>query len=125
MFKNLFAICLLVEDFDKSLDFYQHKLGLKLQSRDGKFANFVGGETSLSIFQKDEATTMFPSKFMRSGGGAVLGFQVDDLKKSCEQLKSKGVEILEGPKTTPWGQTVTYFQDPDHHIWEISEPFEE
>jgi len=50
----------------------------------------------------------------------VLAFQVPDVGAACEELKSKGVEIFEGPKTTEWGQTVAYFKDPDGNIWEIS-----
>ena len=40
MFSKLFAVCLLVEDFDKSLSFYKDTLGLEVNSQEGKFANF-------------------------------------------------------------------------------------
>lgn len=120
MFKKLFAVCLLVDDFEKSLEFYRNKLGLKVKSIEGKFANFKLGETELAIFEKGEAAIMFPRKFMKSGGGAVIGFLVDDVDKTYAELKKKGVEIFEGPKTTEWGQKVAYFLDPDGNIWEIS-----
>lgn len=119
MFNKLFAICLLVDDFEKSFSFYRDKLGLKVNSQEGKFADFKLGETSLAIFGKDEAVTVFPRKFMKSGGGAVIGFQVKDVDKTCDELRKKGVEIFEGPKTTEWGQEVAYFLDPDGNIWEI------
>lgn len=122
MFSKLFAVCLLVKDFEKSLNFYKDILGLKLKSQEGKFANFELEGTELAIFQKDEATVMFPGKYMTRGGGVVLGFQVENLEKVCQDLKDRGVEIFEGPKTTPWGQKVAYFKDPDGNIWEISEP---
>lgn len=121
MFKKLFAVCLLVDDFQKSLTFYKDILGLEVNSQEGKFADFKIGETSLAIFQKDEAIAMFPKEHMKSGGGCVLGFQVSDIDKAYEELKSKGVEIFEGPKTTAWGQKVAYFKDPDENIWEVSE----
>lgn len=120
IFNKLFANCLLVEDFDKSLSFYHNTLGLEVNSKDGKFADFKLEGTSLAIFQKSDATAMFPKEYMGSGGGIVLGFQVEDVNKTCQELKSKGVEIFEGPKTTTWGQTVAYFKDPDGNIWEIS-----
>jgi len=125
MFKKLFAICLLVDDFEKSLNFYRDVLGLKVKSQEEKFANFQLGETELAIFQKDGAVAMFPEQHMGKGGGSVIGFQVENLEEAIGQLKMKGVEIFEGPKTTPWGQKVAYFKDPDGNIWEISEPFEE
>jgi catechol 2,3-dioxygenase-like lactoylglutathione lyase family enzyme len=121
MFKKLFAVCLLVEDARKSFEFYSKTLGLEVNSQDGSFADFKLGETSLAIFQKDEATTMIPRGYFNTGGGVILGFQVDDVQKACEQLTEKGVVIIEGPKTTSWGQTVAYFTDPDGNIWEISQ----
>jgi catechol 2,3-dioxygenase-like lactoylglutathione lyase family enzyme len=120
LFKKLFAVCLLVNNLEESLSFYKDKLGLAVNSQEGKFANFKLEGTSLAIFEKSEASAMFPAEHMGTGGGAVLGFQVDDVKKACEELKAKGVEIFEGPKVTEWGQTVAYFKDPDGNIWEVS-----
>ncbi len=120
MFNKLFAVCLLVDDFEKSLDFYKNILGLEINSNESKFANFKLGETELAIFQKNEAITLFPMKYMKAGGGTCICFQVDDVAKTCNDLKSKGVEIIDGPKETSWGQTVAYFLDPDDNIWEIS-----
>lgn len=121
MFKNLFAVCLLVDDFERSLVFYRDMLGLPVKSTEGKFADFDLQGTSLAIFQKDEAVTMFPKEHMKPGGSAVLGFQVEDVQKACDALKAKGVDVFEGPKTTSWGQTVAYFTDPDGNVWEVSQ----
>jgi catechol 2,3-dioxygenase-like lactoylglutathione lyase family enzyme len=120
MFKKIFANCLLVNDFEKSMIFYRDVLGLKVNSQDGKFADFKMEGTSLAIFEKSAATAMFSRENMRAGGGVILAFQVIDVDKTCNDLKSKGVGIFEGPKTTEWGQTVAYFKDPDGNIWEVS-----
>lgn len=120
MFNKLFANCLLVKDFDKSLDFYKNILGLKVNSTEGKFADFKLEGTSLAIFEKKAATAMFPEEHMGQGGGIILAFQVKDVQKTCDKLRSKDVKIFEGPKTTEWGQTVAYFKDPDENIWEVS-----
>lgn len=126
MFNKLYAACLLVDDFAKSLNFYKNTLGLKVKSQeDDNFANFELGETELAIFQKDGATAMFPKRYMGKGGGVSIGFQVPNVAKATEELKSKGVTIIEGPKKTLWGQIVAYFLDPDNNIWEVSEPFTE
>lgn len=125
MFDKLYAICLLVDNFEKSLGFYKEILGLEINSQDGRFANFKLGETSLAIFEKGDATSMFSKEHMNSGGSAVIGLQVDNVKDFCENLKSKDIKVFEGPKTTDWGQTVAYFKDPDGNIIEVSEPFEE
>ena len=121
MFKRMFANCLLVNDFEKSLNFYQKNLGLELNTREGNFANFKIENIELAIMQKDQATEMLPKKYMAATGGSILlCFQVEDVNKTCEELKAKGVTFISGPKVTSWGQTVAYFQDPDNNIWEIS-----
>lgn len=120
MFNKLFAVCLLVKDFDKALKFYRDILGLTVNSQDGEFADFKLGETPLAIFSRKAAIAMFPEKYMGESGGACYGFQVADVEKSCKDLQAKGVKIFEGPKVTAWGQTVAYFQDPNNNIWEIS-----
>lgn len=120
MFNKLFAVCLLVADFQRSLTFYRDTVGLEVNSTDGEFADFKLEGTSLAIFSRKTAVAMFPAKNMGKTGGAVYGFQVSDVTKTCEALKAKGVEVFEGPKTTEWGQTVAYFKDPDGNIWEVS-----
>lgn len=120
MLKKFFAICLLVSDFERSFTFYRDTLGLTVNSQDTGYADFTLGETLFAIFQKDHAATMFAQSHMNLGGGAVYAYQVKDVEVSCKELQDKGIEIFEGPKKVPWGQTVAYFKDPDGHIWEIT-----
>lgn len=120
MFTNLFAVCLLVENFENSIKFYSEVLGLEIREQNSKFADFNINGTSLAVFEKSEATAMLPKKYMNLGGGCVLAFEVWDVNNTCEVLKDKGVTIIEGPKVTPWGQEVAYFLDPEKNIWEIS-----
>ncbi len=121
MFNKLFANCLLVNNFEKSLTFYRDILGLEVNNQEEKFADFKLEGTTLAIFEKEAATAMFSKEYMRHGGGVVLAFQVKDLNTACDELKAKGVNIFEGPKKTEWGQKVAYFKDPDGNIWEMSE----
>lgn len=120
MFDRLFAICLLVDDFEKSLAFYRDILELKIRDKEEGFANFVLEGTELAIFQKDAAISMFPRHYMKPSGGFLIAYKVQDVKKSCETLTKKGVKIFEGPKVTPWDQPVAYFHDPDGNIWEVT-----
>lgn len=120
MFNKLYALCLLVNDLEKSLIFYRDTLGLEVNSTDDGYVDFKLGDTLYAIFQKDKATAMFPKTHMANGGGCVIAFPVEDVSKACEALKERGVEIFEGPKTMPWGQTVAYFKDPDNNILEVT-----
>jgi uncharacterized glyoxalase superfamily protein PhnB len=45
---------------------------------------------------------------------------VDDTDAACERLRSRGVELLNGPIDRPWGLRTAAFADPDGHIWEIA-----
>lgn len=121
MINKLFAICILVDNFEKSLDFYKNKLGLEVNSNEGEFADFKLEGTSLAIFGKSGATAMFPKEYMNSGGGVVIAYQVDDLAKEVSRLNSSAIEIFEGPKETAWGQKVAYYNDPDGNILEVSQ----
>lgn len=120
MITKLFAVCLLVNDLTKSREFYETKLGLKLNSEDAGFVDYQLRESPLALFEKKSATAMFPTKYMSPAGGAVIALQVDDVTQTCSGLQSQGVTIFEGPKTTPWGQTVAYLHDPDGHIIELT-----
>ncbi len=120
MINKLYALCLLVENLDISLSFYTQILGLQVNSTDEGYVDFKLGDTLLAIFQKESATVMFPVEHMNRGGSAVIAFEVEDVEKTCKELKEKGVIIFEGPKQMPWGQTVAYFKDPDENIWEVT-----
>ncbi|MEK7165789.1 MAG: VOC family protein [Patescibacteria group bacterium] len=120
MFKKLYALCLLVEDYEKSLVFYRDTLGLEVNSHDNRYTDFKLGNILYAIFQKDEATIMFAKNHMTSGGGSVIAFSVKDVGETCKVLKEKGIEIFDGPKVMSWGQTVAYFKDPDNNILELT-----
>lgn len=120
MVTKLFAVCLLVENLAKSREFYESKLGLTLNSQDGGFVDYKLGESPLALFEQKSAIAMFPAQYMSPAGGAVIALQVDDVAQTCLDLQNKGVTIFEGPKTTPWGQTVAYLHDPDGYIIELT-----
>lgn len=121
MINKLFAICILVDNFEKSVDFYKNKLGLEINSSEGEFADFKLEGTSLAIFGKKEATAMFPKEYMKSGGGVVIAYQVDNLAREVSRLADASINIFEGPKETAWGQKVAYYNDPDGNILEVSQ----
>lgn len=120
MFTKMFANCLLVTDFQKSLDFYQHKLGLAIKESAPGFTSFKLDNLELAIMDKSSTSELIDSQYLQPGGSIFLCFQVTDLNLAYETLKSKGIKFISPPKTTSWGQTVAYFLDPDNNIWEIS-----
>ena len=45
---------------------------------------------------------------------------VDDVDAVCEELRRRGVELLNGPMDRPWGIRTAAFRDPAGHIWEVA-----
>jgi len=45
---------------------------------------------------------------------------VDDVDSMCDELRARGVELLNGPMDRPWGIRTASFRDPGGHIWEIA-----
>jgi len=121
MFDKIYAVCLLVENYKKSLSFYNDILEFKINSQDKNYTDFKVGDTLFAIFEKKEAEVMFPGRHMNKGGGAVIAFPVGNVDEICKLLNGKGVRIFEGPKVMPWGQKVAYFKDPDNNIIEVTE----
>lgn len=120
MFKKMFANCLLVSDFEKSLDFYQNKMWLELNYREGNFANFKVENIELAIMDKNNTKELGVEKYINKGGAMFLCFQTENVEKTYQELNSRGVEFITKPIVTSWGQNVAYFTDPDLNIWEVS-----
>ncbi|HEY8646383.1 MAG TPA: VOC family protein [Gaiellaceae bacterium] len=57
------------------------------------------------------------------GAGARMQFtmEVADVDAMCEELVSRGAELLNGPMDTPWGIRTASFRDPGGHIWELAQ----
>jgi lactoylglutathione lyase len=94
-----------VSNLQKSMAFYRDTLGLKPYGTPGEqWAEFEVGNATLSIGSFDTEPI--------TPGGVAVGLAVDDVKKAIEELKAKGVTIVDEPYETPmcFGSTIA---DPD------------
>lgn len=96
-----------VKDQDRALAFYRDKLGFKVGTDQpmGEGQRWIelkipGAETGVVLFTPKGHEDRIGSFFNGS-------FATDDVKKSYEELKAKGVEVTE-PKEEPWGTFVTF-----------------
>jgi catechol 2,3-dioxygenase-like lactoylglutathione lyase family enzyme len=106
-------------DQERALEFYTTKLGFKVHT-DQPFSEaqrwielkIPGGETNVVLFtpdgQQDRIGTFF--------NGA---FACDNVEKTYEELKSRGVEFDGPPEKAEWGSHVT-FRDPDGNQFVLS-----
>jgi lactoylglutathione lyase len=116
-----------VSDLDQTLKFYCGPLGMKLLSRkdypDGKFTlAFVGygNEQENTVV---ELTHNWDTKSYEMGTGfGHLAIGVDDIYKTCDELKRQGVKVTREPGPMKFGSTVIAFvEDPNGYKVELIE----
>lgn len=102
---NLNQITIKSEDVNRSLEFYQ-KLGLKLiVDSSPRYVRFEcpRGDSTFSISHgaapKDVSTVMY--------------FEVDDLDKTYQRLKSQGIHFNSAPEDQDWLWRESRLNDPD------------
>jgi catechol 2,3-dioxygenase-like lactoylglutathione lyase family enzyme len=117
------AITLFVEDLDATKRFYAEVFGLQSHFEDDASAVFKFGNTLINLLKISEAPQLIaPAPVASPDAGARFQFTlgVDDVDAMCEELKRRGVELLNGPMDRPWGIRTATFRDPAGHIWEIA-----
>jgi catechol 2,3-dioxygenase-like lactoylglutathione lyase family enzyme len=60
-----------------------------------------------------------------AGSRLQLTIFVEDANTTVEQLRVRGVELLNGPIDREWGMRTAAFADPDGHVWEIAQQLAE
>jgi lactoylglutathione lyase len=120
---SIAAITLFVEDMAAAKRFYQDVFGLPVHWEDANSAVFLFGETMINLLAVPQAPGLVePATVASQSSGVRFQFTlgVDDVDATCEELRSRGVELLNGPMDRPWGIRTASFRDPGGHIWEIA-----
>jgi catechol 2,3-dioxygenase-like lactoylglutathione lyase family enzyme len=121
---DIAAITLFVEDLNAAKGFYQEVFGLPVHYQDPDSAVFKFGGTLVNLLRATEAPALIaPAEVASPDAGARFQFTlgVADVDGTCEELRRRGVELLNGPMYRPWGVWTASFRDPGGHIWEIAE----
>jgi catechol 2,3-dioxygenase-like lactoylglutathione lyase family enzyme len=117
------AITLFVEDLDAAKRFYSDVFRLPVFFEDDASAVFKFGDTLVNLLAAGEATELIaPARVAARDAGARFQFTlaVDDVDAKVAELRSRGVELLNGPMDRPWGVRTASFRDPGRHIWEVA-----
>ena len=112
-----------VEDLESAKSFYQDVFELPVFYEDDNSAVFRFGETLVNLLRASEAPELVAPAAVASpaaGARSQLTLGVDDVDATCERLRARGVELLNGPIDRPWGIRTASFRDPGGHIWEIA-----
>ena len=117
------AITLFVEDLEAAKRFYREVFQLPVTFEDENSTVFRFGETVVNLLNASEAPGLVePATVATQDAGVRFQFtlDVDDVDAMCEELKGRGVDLLNGPMDRPWGIRTASFRDPGGHIWEIA-----
>lgn len=98
-------------DFDRSVGFYEERLGLARYRDWGDPPHrgvvfFLGGGY-LELTEGGDGVAG------GHGWGVRLWLQVDDIHAAREELATRGVEVAEEPERKPWGLLEMLVHDPD------------
>jgi lactoylglutathione lyase len=117
------AITLFVEDLAAAKRFYSDVFQLPVHYEDDNSAVFKFGDTLVNLLKASEAPALVaPATVATPDAGVRFQFTlgVDDVDAVVDELKSRGVELLNGPMDRPWGIRTASFRDPGGHIWEVA-----
>jgi lactoylglutathione lyase len=117
------AITLFVEDLEAARRFYMEVFQLPASYEDDNSTVFKFGGTLVNLLKASEAPSMVaPATVAPPEAGVRFQFTlgVEDVDRVSEELRSRGVEFLNGPTDRPWGIRTASFRDPGGHIWEIA-----
>jgi catechol 2,3-dioxygenase-like lactoylglutathione lyase family enzyme len=117
------AITLFVEDLEAARRFYQQVFQLTVHYEDENSIVFRFGDTLVNLLGESEALSLVePASVAPPSAGVRFQFTlgVEDVDATCDELRSRGVELLNGPMDRPWGIRTASFRDPGGHIWEIA-----
>lgn len=125
---RLLHTMLRVGDLDRSLAFYTEVLGMTLLRRkdypDGKFTlAFVGygNEEDTSVIELTHNWGV--EQYDLGNGYGHIALEVDDVYKSCEDIRARGGKIIREPGPMLHGSSILAFvEDPDGYKIELLSP---
>jgi lactoylglutathione lyase len=98
MFKQIDYTMVIVSDMKRSVEFYRDKLGIPLKFESPEWTEFATGSTTLALHgggvAREYQDTGDQSK---TAGSCSIGFNVDDVDKTYEELKAKGLRFVMPP----------------------------
>ncbi|WP_187972834.1 VOC family protein [Aquibium microcysteis] len=118
-------ICLLVEDIQRTVDFYVDRLGFRLRRRAEGFADFHGEGVTLAAWEIGHIsrhTGVSDVRAPRAAHKACVAVRLDapaEIDRVHAALSAKGVPFQGPPADYVWNARCAYFTDPDGTLWEL------
>ena len=107
----------------ETLDFYVQALGLEVgflhESND--YGELLTGNTKLAFSSKSLMTQLGKSPGTPNPKHPVfeIAFEVEDVEGAFKKAQAAGATVVQEVREEPWGQTTSYFSDPNGYLFEI------
>lgn len=125
--QRLMHITLLVDDYDRAINFYTQKLNFTLiedtiltPSKRWVLIAPPGSVECCLLLAKADNEEQKSRIGNQTGGRVFLFLQTNDFRQDFENLKMKGVEIVREPSIESYG-TVAVFADLYGNLWDLIE----
>ena len=112
MIKRVGTVSVFVSDQQRAKTFYTEKLGMELRLEAPLFPGSdlkwievapAGAETVINLYKTDAADGNWGHYAGTIGKSQAITIQASELENLAEELRSKGVTILQEPVAEPWG----------------------
>lgn len=117
------AVTLVVNDLQASKAFYTQAFGAPQVFENEDSVVFSFGGVLINLLLSTPAVELLAPAAVGTAADAprvVFTVPVPDTDGYCRQLAERGIALLNGPMTRPWGPRTASFVDPDGHVWEIA-----
>lgn len=128
MTQKIAHIALVVDDYDKAIDFYTKKLHFDLiedtvLSAEKRWVLVSPkGATDCCLLLAKAATNEQATRIGNQAGGRVFLFlHTDNLERDYKNLMDHRIKIVREPATEAWGK-VAVFADLYGNLWDLIEP---
>lgn len=123
---RLMIACLITDDVQRLVTFYEPILALKAKKTGDDYAEFPTGVGVLAIFSRDANEKYIPgSAEAGKNRSVVLQFRVRDVDSEYRRLQSLVKSWVKPPTTQPWGTRSIYFRDPDGNLVDFYAPIKD
>jgi lactoylglutathione lyase len=96
MFKQMDYTMVIVSDMARSVEFYRDKLGIPLKFESPEWTEFLTGTTTLALHGGGVKQERHGGAD-KEAGTCSIGFNVDDVDKTYEEMKGRGVFFVMPP----------------------------
>ncbi|MFC0264573.1 VOC family protein [Fontibacter flavus] len=129
MKQSLVQIALVVDDYDKAIQYYTKKLQFTLiedtplsETKRWVVVRPNGGNGASLLLAKAANENQKRSIGNQTGGRVFLFLHTDDFDRDYENLLRQEIKIINGPREEEYGKVVV-FEDLYGNLWDLIQPY--